>query len=186
MEHWNTFHTPKEVSTMLNIAAGTLRKWSKAIEENNYHFSRNPQDHRIFYEQDLLMLKKLQTLVQHQHMSLNSAANIVVLSRLQRNNTEMNEETRDIINAYEDQIENLQDRLKNLQQFQDAILRSLDEQRNYFVDRLNKIEEQQREREEEFKELFNTTKEIKQFLINKKEDDSRKVNSKLKKIFGSS
>jgi hypothetical protein len=70
-------YTPKEVRLDLNTSTGNLQKYCLHLEKNGYKFKRNEKNHREFGEYDLMALKHLQNLVDHQKMQVENAAMIV-------------------------------------------------------------------------------------------------------------
>lgn len=75
-----------EVAKKLDIATSSLRKWCLSLEEHNYHFERTDRDKRLFYNDDLTVLKYFKELVTNRNMSMNNAATIVTSRFTKENN----------------------------------------------------------------------------------------------------
>jgi len=75
-----------EVAKELDIATSSLRKWCLSLEEHNYNFERTDRDKRLFYNDDLTVLKYFKELVANRNMSMNNAATIVTSRFTKENN----------------------------------------------------------------------------------------------------
>jgi MerR HTH family regulatory protein len=70
-------YTTKEISTTLGIGDSTLKKWCLSLEKNEYPFTRNDQNQRLFLEKDLVVLKLFQTMVQTNNFSVENAGMLI-------------------------------------------------------------------------------------------------------------
>ncbi|WP_270583834.1 MerR family transcriptional regulator [Bacillus smithii] len=150
-EEFEKAYTPKEVSLTLDIGTSTLRKWCLALEENGYHFTRTDTQRRLFVEQDIVALKYFQKLVQGENFSLENAAKVIA----SKYKTEASEtrtpsvlpeneiEKRDFKRSNEI-LEELLERAKKQEQFNQELLRAnrelmqrLEDQQKYIDERLN-------------------------------------------------
>jgi transposase-like protein len=67
----------KDVAKQLNIAPGTLRKWSIALEARGYEFTKDENARRAYKERDIVELLNLkQQLLQQKNMK--NAVNTVI------------------------------------------------------------------------------------------------------------
>ena len=53
----------KETLTELEITSSTLRRWSIALEDQGYKFTRNERNQRIYYERDYKAISHLKKLL---------------------------------------------------------------------------------------------------------------------------
>ncbi|WP_139367965.1 MerR family transcriptional regulator [Priestia abyssalis] len=70
-------YTTKEISMTLGIGDSTLKKWCLSLEKNEYPFTRNDQNQRLFLEKDLVVLKLFQTMVQTNNFSVENAGMLI-------------------------------------------------------------------------------------------------------------
>ncbi|APH07205.1 DUF3967 domain-containing protein [Bacillus weihaiensis] len=139
----------KEVSSILDIGDSTLRKWCIAIEEQDYFFSRTDGNRRLFFSRDLELLRNYRKYVQVQNISMSNAAKLVVegLNGIveQENEVENKKNTvlsdrsnNEVIDRLMNYIEQQEERQKQQEEFNKALLNKLDEQQKYIEERLNK------------------------------------------------
>jgi DNA-binding transcriptional MerR regulator len=60
-------YTSKEVYTTLEISDSTLRAWCLKLEAEGYQFRREDNSSRIFYEHDIIALRKMKNLLDNGH-----------------------------------------------------------------------------------------------------------------------
>ena len=66
--------TPSEVSLQLGIQPSTLRKYCLKLEEHGIKFERNADNSRRYSAMDVVTLRKMQTLIQNDGMTVDNAA----------------------------------------------------------------------------------------------------------------
>ena len=69
---------PSEVAKMVGIGASTLRKYCISIEEKGYLFERRINRSRIFYEQDIVLIKRIITMILKKHATLEQAIDLCI------------------------------------------------------------------------------------------------------------
>jgi DNA-binding transcriptional MerR regulator len=185
MDNMKTIYTPKEVRSMLNIAEVTLRKWAIALESIGYSFNRNTKEHRIFSDTDLFVLKKFQTLVQSQNMTINDAAKITVSNYTNEiNSSSINENASDLLRVFEDnkvQMNLLTNQIKEQQLLLNDLMDKFLHIQNFMDQRINSIEKCQIEQSELISETLDAINEVNQFLLEeRKPKNSREI---LRKFF---
>jgi DNA-binding transcriptional MerR regulator len=128
MMRYNAYFT-KDVASNLDIKTSTLRKYCLLLENAGYKFERNEKDQRIFYDEDLVTLRRLKEYTTEKGMKLDEAVKEVV-ARAEKA-TEMLEdksvskEVPDI--ARYNAFENRQDQLLVYIQKQDEYIKKQDE-----------------------------------------------------------
>lgn len=81
----------KDVAHKLKITPSTLRRWSIEMEKAGYTFTRNDQDQRIYFQNDINCLKSLQQLLSSS-VPLNNAVRSTVAKKDQHyNSTELHD-----------------------------------------------------------------------------------------------
>jgi hypothetical protein len=124
----NAYFT-KDVAGNLDIKTSTLRKYCLLLESAGYKFERNEKDQRIFYDKDLVTLRRLKEYTTEKGMTLDNAVKEVV-TRVEKA-AEMVEDDA-AINEVPDiarynAFENRQDQLLAYMQKQDEYIRKQDE-----------------------------------------------------------
>lgn len=144
--------TVRDMTNRLNIGDSTLRKWCLSLEEHGYNFYRTDQNKRIFTQQDLIVLQQFQKLVQEKNMSMNNASLVVTTKHQkapfsdeteieQENNVPSMRSDNQFIERLMTYIEHQEERQKQQEQFNKALLERLDQQQKYIEERLNKRDE---------------------------------------------
>jgi DNA-binding transcriptional MerR regulator len=185
MDNMKTIYKPKDVRSMLNIAEVTLRKWAIALESNGYSFNRNTNGHRIFSDTDLFILKKFQTLVQSQNMTVYDAAKITksTYSDVQ-DSSSLNDDSSNLLKVIEEnktQMNLLTVQIKEQQHILNNLLDTLIHLQNTMVQRIISIEERQIEQLVQISETFEAIKEVKE--LNLEDRTSKKSKEILRKFF---
>jgi hypothetical protein len=177
--------TVKDMTNRLNIGDSTLRKWCLSLEEHGYNFYRTDQNKRIFTQQDLIVLQQFQKLVQEKNMSMNNASLVVTAKYKkepfsneteieqtieQENNVPLLRSDNELFERLLTHIEHQEQRQKQQEEFNKALLKKLDEQQKYIEERLNRRDEtliQSLREVQETKKLIATAEE-------KREEESKK------------
>lgn len=140
----------KEIADVLQISNSTLRKWCLALENAGYIFDRGANNSRVFYDKDMLLIRRLKELVQYKKMALDTSANLVV-STLEgaRRTAGVREENSDNssapmkpMNAQEHVlIGEVLDRLERMEEFNKQLISRLEERDKYIQEQLHKRDE---------------------------------------------
>lgn len=158
--------SPKDVHISLGIGDSTLRKWCLALESQEYIFSRTDNNRRIFFEKDLVVLRHFRNLVQVQNFSIENAAIIVVSRYKEEASLEKNSENSVLALRDSTEIINkLMGHIEQQEEFNQQLLRRMDEQQKYLDERLNKRDElllQSIRESQETKKLIAATQEEKE------------------------
>jgi DNA-binding transcriptional MerR regulator len=144
METTEKAYTTKEVSTTLEIRDSTLRKWCLSLEKNGYKILRNDKNQRLFVERDLVVLRHFQQLVQENNVPLENAAKLVVdrfgngpfegrTGIVRKKEKEAHRDSK----RYEEVIQQLSDHVGKQEEFNQELLKRLEQQQKYIEERLN-------------------------------------------------
>lgn len=68
----------REVADLLDIKEGTVRKYSRLMEDIGYHFHKNENEQRGFFESVVLIMKRIQSLSKTKGVTLEDAVNAVL------------------------------------------------------------------------------------------------------------
>lgn len=141
------YHTPEDVAGVLEIQPPTLRKYAQLLERYGYTFEKNKQGHRWYSDTDIIALQKLITFKHSGDMDLEAAAQAVLLwakgsdisardmeDRAIHNDMERNgeqlpqinqEQLLKVLNAQQQAIENMAEKLNSQAEQNAAILEQL-------------------------------------------------------------
>jgi hypothetical protein len=67
-----------DIALILKIQESTLRKYSLLLEKNGYEFLKNENGHRAYFDEDIIVLKKMMELKSGSDMTLEQACISVV------------------------------------------------------------------------------------------------------------
>lgn len=131
----------REVSEQLKIGSSTLRKWCGILEQHGYTFARDDQERRAFTDHDLDALRHFKELTQDKGMALDNAAQLIVehfkRTALQPITPSATPQTA----RYDGAIDQLIERMAKQEEFNEALLRRLDDQQRHIEESLNRRDE---------------------------------------------
>ncbi|WP_338782454.1 DUF3967 domain-containing protein [Metabacillus sp. FJAT-52054] len=193
MEQFEKAFTPKEISLTLDVGDSTLRKWCIALEKAGYQFMRSEKNNRLFVEGDVTVLRHLKDLVQNHSMQISNASIVIVdrfgkgafLPRTGIVPAENIEEQRDSDRSNNQLISVLMEHIEQQKEFNQALVKRLDEQQTYIEDSLKKRDEMLMKsirESQETKKLIAATNE----KMDKKEEEQAKEEPKSiwQRLFG--
>lgn len=67
-----------DIADILHIQESTLRKYCLLLEKSGYAFLKNEQGHRAFFDQDIIVVRKMMNLKNDTDMTVEEAAKSVV------------------------------------------------------------------------------------------------------------
>lgn len=158
-------YSTKEIADYLSIADSTVRKWCLLLEEHGYNFRRNEFQKREYVEHDVIALHKFKDLTKDGAMSLEDAA-IAVSSNYSRipNNAISIPDTKEntryderYIRVLEDKVDALTEMMDRQLQFNEALMKKMDEQQKMFSERMELSDQRL---VEAMKMINNTQKEL--------------------------
>jgi hypothetical protein len=172
-ESFEKAYSPKEMSVTLDIGDSTLRKWCIALENNGYGFIRNDQNNRVFIENDLVVLRHFQNLIKAHNMQLENASKLIidrfgrgsfevstgtVLTEIEEGERSLDRSKEDVIPVLLEHIKKQNEFVRNQEEFNQELIKRLDQQQKYIDERLN-------ERDRKLTESMRSQQEIKQHLL---------------------
>jgi len=139
MEEAQRIYSPGDLSSILEINPSTLRKYADLLEKKGYKFHKNEFGHRGYYDRDVIALRKLMSISKNKDMTLESSAISVVswtnLSEIASTATTEPLETNDS-ERYSEQLNSLQEFAIAQMQFNQELLKRLDDQQRYIENSL--------------------------------------------------
>lgn len=175
------YYTSKETCNAFDISGSTLRKWCISLEKNGYEFARGEQNRRLFSDKDREALEYFRELIQVNKMSLENAS-IIIAARFKeaRSSTgtpSVREEKKDSTDRADHQvIEKLNEHIEKQEQFNQELIKRLDEQNKYINERLDK-------RDQSLTETMNQLMEQRKEEIHRLEEQSTQKRSWLSRLF---
>lgn len=167
----------KDVYISLGIGDSTLRKWCLALESQDYIFSRTDNNKRLFSEKDLVVLRHFRNLVQVQNFSIENAA-IIVTSKFKESPSD-NTNSENNVPAMRDSNEvigKLMEHIERQEEFNQKLLKRLDEQQKY-------IEERLEQRDSLLMDSIRSSQETKKLLLEVREEQQKKPRKGLFRFF---
>jgi DNA-binding transcriptional MerR regulator len=143
-------YSPGKVQEMLGIDSNTLRKYATLLEGHAYQIQRNNRGHRLYYDKEIIMLRKLVETSKQPEMTMEHSVQAVMEWISEENKTEVDSgtELEPIQNSDkvdEHQTCNLDDligRIEHLEQINGDLLKHLKEKairEAYLEDKINQI-----------------------------------------------
>lgn len=130
-----------EISSVLGVSDGTLRKWCLALEKHGYLFTRGVNNSRAFLVRDKKALLYLKRLVQVDKLTIEKASYQVFIEyRANERTTPVRVDQQVVRESFEQELKNINKRLDQ----QEAINKEI----------LNRMEEQEQRQKERDKNLM--------------------------------
>ncbi|WP_179212609.1 DUF3967 domain-containing protein [Priestia aryabhattai] len=176
----------KEISDLLGVAGSTMRKWCLALEEQGYTFLRGANNSRVFYDKDILLLRRLKVLMQENKMALDIAVKFVLSGVEDDKRTEgVHEENAvhsdvpvDIANNEERVLLNqVIEKLDKMEEFNRTLVSQIERQNKY-------IEEQLHKRDEHIMTALRESIETKKLIAASQEAQKEENKSFWQRLFG--
>ncbi|MGR6342602.1 DUF3967 domain-containing protein [Priestia megaterium] len=176
----------KEVADVLQVAGSTMRKWCLALEDKGYKFDRGANNSRVFYNQDILALRRLKELVQDKKMALDTSVSLVLSTfegdRRTRGVHEENTVTKDVTvsnaSAHEHVLlSKVLDRLEQMEEFNRSLATQLEQRDKY-------IQEQLHKRDEDITKALREMMETKKLIAASEEAKKEEQKSFWQRLFG--
>lgn len=170
-------YSTKDMASMVGVSETTVRKYSQELESAGYPFNKNENGFRKFKERDLFTFNEIRKLSIATSMPVKQLAEMIVFKQMARhdsisdaiNKTPSNQDKSSEIESLENRFNNLMKKLDKLdmlddiaqqlekqEQFNQVLLKRLDEQQD-LIESQTKIRD--RQVTEETKELLETRKQ---------------------------
>jgi len=176
----------KEVADVLQVAGSTMRKWCLALEDKGYKFDRGANNSRVFYNEDILALRRLKELVQDKKMALDVSVNLVISTFEEDTRTrgvhEENTVTQDVTVSNDSGHERVLlnqvlDKLEQMEEFNRTLASQLEKQNKY-------IEEQLHKRDEHIMAALRESMETKKLIAASQEERKQENKGFWQRLFG--
>lgn len=136
----------REVIKHLDIKESTLRKWCILLEKKGYIFIRNDQNQRAFFEHDLLALRMLADMSSSPGITLDMAADAVVIKYARADDTIITPPVTDmtvpVMDTNRELLEQIMAKVDRQDQFNKELLDKLDQQQEYIEKSITRRDEQ--------------------------------------------
>ncbi|WP_336883833.1 MerR family transcriptional regulator [Priestia koreensis] len=185
MNEFERAYTTKEVAESLEIGQSTLRKWSIALEQSGYPFTKNDQGYRLFLDRDIEILKQFKKLVKEQSMPLENAANLIVEhmdTQLFSTRTEvaLSEET--VVSPPSLRNDAMDERLMEFidkqEAFNDQLLEIIKQQQQTIKHLETYIDEKLERRDHQILSVIRESRETKKLLLEQKQQEEEQKKEK--------
>lgn len=176
----------KEVADLLNVAGSTMRKWCLALEDKGYKFTRGANNSRVFYDRDILLLRRLKSLVQENKMALDTSIKLVLSTFEEDRRTEAvheeNAVTKDVTVSNSNGNEHVLmtqvlEKLERMEEFNRTLSSQLEKQNKY-------IEEQLHKRDEHIMSALRETMETRKLIAASQEEKKEENKGFFARLFG--
>jgi DNA-binding transcriptional MerR regulator len=141
-------YSPGKVQELLGIDSNTLRKYATLLEGHAYHIHRNNRGHRLYYEKDIITLRKLVETSKQPGMTMEHSLQAVMTWISEENKTaavSVPEPTQNTDNLNYHQTCNLDElieRIEHLEKINGDLIKHLKEKairEAYLEDKINQI-----------------------------------------------
>jgi DNA-binding transcriptional MerR regulator len=158
----------REVADLLGIGDSTLRKYCARLEEQGMAFQRGQNNSRVFYEKDVLLLKRLVTMLNKKDITLEQAVKLAVKAE---------DEQEKAILAIDNQTHlerfvALTERIERLEELNKQLLLKLEQQQSLLHDAEIRRQKREEERDAQLMQLIRETQEVKRLTAATKQKDS--------------
>jgi DNA-binding transcriptional MerR regulator len=176
----------KEVADLLKVAGSTMRKWCLALEDKGYKFTRGANNSRVFYDRDILLLRRLKSLVQENKMALDTSVKLVLSTFEEDRRTkavhEENAVTQDVTVSNDNDHEHVLltkvlEKLERMEEFNRTLVSRL-EQRDKYID------EQLHKRNEDITKALREMIETKKLIASSQEEKKEENKGFFARLFG--
>ena len=146
-----------DVADILEVQESTLRKYCGLLEKGGYEFLKNENGHRAFFDNDLIVLKKMVKLKTDGDMPLEEAVKSVVAWKKGNDIAVSDTEEKRYIARYNDLVEEFKTYREQQMEFNKQLIEEVRSQREYIDKRL---EERDRMLVESMRQALETKREI--------------------------
>lgn len=120
-----------DVANLLKIKESTVRKYCGILEKAGYEFLKNEMGHRAFFDNDLIVLRKMLNLKNESDMSLEDAAKSVVTWKKGDDMSVSDTKESEYIARYNDLVREFKEFQKQQMEFNKELLQEIKSQREY-------------------------------------------------------
>ena len=146
-----------DVADVLQIQESTLRKYCLLLEKSGYEFLKNEHGHRAFFDDDLIVLRKMIAFKNDADMTLEEATKSVVAWKKGNDITVRDTEEMRYIARYNDLLGEFKTFQQQQMEFNKELIQEIRSQREYIE---NRLEERDRLLMQSIRETLEVRKEI--------------------------
>lgn len=165
MEQVQAVFGSNDVADVLQIQESTLRKYCLLLEKSGYEFLKNEHGHRAFFDDDIIVLKKMLHFKNKADMTLEEAAKSVVAWKNGNDITVSDTEEKRYITRYNDLLEKFEAFQTQQIEFNKELIQEIRSQREYIN---NRLEERDRLLVQSMRNTLEARKEIAAAVTKKK------------------
>lgn len=125
-----------DIADVLQIQESTLRKYCLLLEKSGYEFLKNEQGHRAFFDNDVIVLRKMIALKNDTDMTLEEAVKSVMAWRKGADITVRDTEEKQYIARYNDLMKEFKSFQEQQMKFNKELIREIRSQQEYIENRL--------------------------------------------------
>ena len=146
-----------DIAGVLQIKESTLRKYCVMLEKSGYEFLKNEHGHRAFFDNDVIVLRKMISLKNDADMTLEEAVKAVVAWKSGNDVAVSDTEEKHYITRYNDLMEEFKTFQEQQLHFNKELIQEIRSQREYIE---NRLEERDRLLIESIRASLEVRKEI--------------------------
>ena len=125
-----------DIADVLQIQESTLRKYCLLLEKSGYEFLKNEQGHRAFFDNDVIVLRKMIALKNDTDMTLEEAVKSVMAWKKGTDITVRDTEEKQYIARYNDLMKEFKSFQEQQMKFNKELIREIRSQQEYIENRL--------------------------------------------------
>ena len=125
-----------DIADVLQIQESTLRKYCLLLEKAGYEFLKNEQGHRAFFDNDVIVLRKMIALKNDADMTLEEAVKSVMAWKKGTDITVRDTEEKQYIARYNDLMKEFKSFQEQQMNFNKELIQEVRSQREYIENRL--------------------------------------------------
>ena len=125
-----------DIADVLQIQESTLRKYCLLLEKSGYEFLKNEQGHRAFFDNDVIVLRKMIALKNDTDMTLEEAVKSVIAWKKGTDITVRDTEEKQYIARYNDLMKEFKSFQEQQMKFNKELIREIRSQQEYIENRL--------------------------------------------------
>ena len=125
-----------DIADVLQIQESTLRKYCLLLEKSGYEFLKNEQGHRAFFDNDVIVLRKMIALKNDTDMTLEEAVKSVMAWKKGTDITVRDTEEKQYIARYNDLMKEFKSFQEQQMKFNEELIREIRSQQEYIENRL--------------------------------------------------
>ncbi|MGE6632469.1 DUF3967 domain-containing protein [Bacillus sp. NPDC077027] len=156
-----TVYNSSDTAAILKIQESTLRKYCIMLDEAGYKFHKNEHGHRGYFNNDVIVLKRLIEIKKHPDMTLKQACNAVIswVKKKDVTDSDINDITYDERHndSYNKLLDEFEEFKKQQEEFNKELIDQLKKQQEYIQNSLL-------ERDKKLLEAIRETQETKKLI----------------------